>query len=827
MRPGEPIVSGRDRQRLAAWRSGQTVVPRQFAPSIQRGLRTGLFQLPPDIEDFTGRDDALRLLQDVFEPSQDRSGNVVVSSIAGRAGVGKTALATRAAHRLRPSFPDGQLYVNLHGAETRQVESGAVLTELLHELGVARGAIPDELDKRSQQYRDQLANRRILVVLDNAAGAEQVRPLLPESPGSAALITSRAQLQELDETTHEILLDVLDQDQAIELLTKIVGAQHVDAEPKAARKIVQLCNHLPLAIRIAGAQLPSTSHTPKPLAVLAKRLESEQGRLGALSPDVEVRASFALNYRSLEDAERRAFRLLGLLKAPEFSAWVVTALLDADLIEAEQRIERLVKAEMLEVAQETPSGQVRYRFHDLLRACALERVWIEEPQEDWRSALSRLLETYLALARYASELLEPQDVDHTGITAPPPRLADVVARIEEDPATWFEDERTSLVATVELASEYDLRDLTWELARSLTYFFKLRSHWTQWQHTQQLALRAARVAKDRPATANALRSLGDAYAQLQQFQLAVDHFEQALTLFGTLEDRRRKAWTHVGLGNAYWEQGAFAQAVEQFQPALELFATSDVRGQAWAREGLAVAYRLQGRFDDCIDELEKALTLFVEVEDRRGQAYCLVNHGTVRRDRGQLPEALDWFEQAQPIFEDLADRHGATYVLLNKGHLLREQHRHEEASALLEECLTAFLQLGDRVAEAWTRFNRGMVYQAQEALEQADEELEHSSSLFQELNHPRGAAWTSIGMGAVHLARGSSAGLEHFEAAAAELKKLKDRLGLAKALKGSGQALALAGDRTAAAQRWQAALELFNELGASEVSEVKALLARS
>jgi tetratricopeptide (TPR) repeat protein len=787
-------------------------------------MRTGLFQLPPDIEDFTGRDDTLRLLQEVLKPPRDRSTNVVVSSIAGRAGVGKTALATRVAHELRPSFPDGQLYVNLQSAEKGQVESGDVLSEFLHELGVARGAIRDELGQRTQQYRDQLANRQILVVLDNAAGAEQVRPLLPESPGSAALITSRAQLQELEETTHEILLDVLDEDQAIELLAKVVGTERVAAEPEAAQTIVELCSHLPLAVRIAGAQLPATDHAP--LAVLADRLAGEHGRLGS-PPDSEVRASFALNYRSFGAEERRAFRLLGLLRAPDFSAWAVTALLDVDPTEAERLIARLVRAEMLEVAQETPSGQVRYRFHDLLRVCARERVWVEDSKAAWESALLRALTTYLALARYAAELLEPQGVDSAGAAGrPPQRLAGVVARIQADPATWFEDERRSLVAAVELASEYDLRELTWELARSLTYFFKLRTHWTQWQHTQQLALRAARLAKNRPATANALRSLGDVYAQLQRFQLSVDHFEQALALFAALEDRRRMAWTHVGLGNAYWEQGAFDQAVTQFMAALELLRDDDSRGRAWALEGLAVVYRLQGRFDECVDCLDQALTLFREVKDLRGEAYCLVNHGTVGRDRGQFLEALRWFEQAQPIFEELADRHGATYVLLNKGHLLREQRRHQEARALLDQCLAAFVQLGDRAAEAWTRFNRGMVCQALEELEQADNELHRSRELFQKLGDTRGVAWTSIGLGAVHLAEGSTAGLDYFEEAVTGLRALGDHLGLAKALKGSGLTLAAAGDRTGAAERWQAALVLFNELGASESSEVEALLDR-
>lgn len=751
-------------------------------------MRTGLYQLPPDIEDFTGRDDAMRALQGLFETAGDHSSNVVVSSIAGRAGVGKTALATRVAHTLRPSFPDGQLYVNLRGAEAKHMESAEVLGELLHELGVARGAIRDELGERTQQYRDQLANRRILVVLDNAAEAAQVRPLLPDSPGSAALITSRAQLDELGEPTHEIVLDVLEEDQAIELLAKVVGPERVVAEPEAARMIVELCNYLPLAVRIAGAQLPATGDAP--LAVLADRLAGEHGRLSELRiRDLEVRASFALNYRGFQEDERRTFRLLGLLRAPDFSAWVATALLDVEQAEADRLIGNLVSAEVLEVARQTPSGQVRYRFHDLLRVFARERMWAEEVEEAQEAALRRVLAAYLALARYATELLEPQGAEEAGAAGrPAERFSSVVGRIEADPAIWFEDERLGLIAAVEHASENDLRELTWELARTLTYFFKLRTHWTDWQHTQQLALRAARRAQDRPATANTLRSLGDVSAQLLRFQAAISHFEQALSLFRQLRDRRGEAWTRVGLGNAYSDLRLYEQALAHFEPGLALFgALNDRRGLGWAFEGSAVVYRNQGNLDESLACFNQSLALFREVEDRRGEAYCLHNLGLIHRDQGQFQTALDWFDQAQPIFGELEDRQGETFILLNKGHMLREEGRYGEALACLDGCLRTFVQTGDRAGEAWTLLNRGLIYQAQDEFRQAFTEFDRSRELFE--------------------------------------VKVGDRLGLAKALSGCGLALAATGDRAGAIRMWRAALALFNELGAPESSEIQQLLA--
>jgi tetratricopeptide (TPR) repeat protein len=781
-------VTGHGTRRRAAWGTGQTVIPRQIAPSMQTGMRTGLYQLPPDIEDFTGRDDAVSALQGMLETAGDHASNVVVSSIAGRAGVGKTALATRVAHRLRPSFPGGQLYVNLRGAEAKHMESAEVLGELLHELGVARGAIREDLFERTQQYRDQLANRRILVVLDNAAGAAQVRPLLPASPGSAALVTSRAQLGELGEATQQIVLDVLEEDQAIELLAKVVGADRVAAEPEAARMIVELCNYLPLAVRIAGAQLPATGDSP--LAVLADRLAGEHGRLSELGiRDLEVRASFDLNYQDLREDERRAFRLLGLLRAPDFSAWVATALLDVELAEADRLIGSLVGAEVLEVARQTPSGQVRYRFHDLLRGLARERMWAEEPEDVQESALRRVLGTYLALARYAAGLLEPQGTEGSASAGPPAeRLSDVVERIEADPATWFEDERMSLLAAVEHASENDLRELTWELARALVYFFKLRTHWTDWNHTQQLALRAARRAQDRRATANALRSLGDVSVQLLQFQTAIAHFEQALSLFHQLRDRRGEAWTRVGLGNAYSEQRLFEEALAQLEPGLALFGALDNRrGLGWAFEGLAVVYRNQNNLEESLACCNQGLALFREVQDRRGEAYCLHNLALIHRDKGDFQAALDWFDQAQPIFGELADRQGETFILLNKGHMLREEHRYEEALVCLDSCLATFVQTGDRAGEAWTLLNRGLVQQAQGRFREAFADFDRCRELFE----------TTVG----------------------------DRLGLAKALAGCGQALAASGDRTTARRMWRAALALFKELGSSESSEIEQLLA--
>lgn len=806
----------------SSWTADGDIDIQQIPPS----MRTGMFQLPPDVDDFTGRDDALRTIRDLLEPSDDQATAVVVSAIAGQAGVGKTALVTRVAHQLRPAFPDGQLYVNLRGPDGQLLQPGDVLAELLMELGVARAAIPERLDQRAARYRAQLADRRILVVLDSAAEEAQVRPLLPATPGSAVLITSRALLGGLA-ATHAMVLDVLPRDQAVELLAKVVGAERVAAEPKAARTIVELCGYLPLAVRIAGAKLDVGGRAP--LAVLARRLAGEHGRLAELKlRDLEVRASFARNYEDLDEDERRTFRLLGLLKAPDFSAWVATALLDVDLTRAEELIERLIGAEVLEVAQtaqETPNGQVRYRFHDLLRILAREHLWSEESLEAQESMLHRTLGTYLGLAARANERLEPGAGEAAAATWPALRLSGVVEQIEDDPAAWFTAERICLIAAVEQAYDNGLWKTTWELAHSLAYFFKLQTHWTDWQLTQQLALRAARRARDSHATANALRSLGDVHTQLGHSTKAVAELEQALALFETLGDRGGEARTLVNLGNAYREQGSFDEAIARFERALRRFSTlGDRLGEAWTLEGLGVVHRQQGRLDDGTACFERALMLFQQVGDRRGEAYCKVNLGTVHRDKGQAQTALLWLDQAQPIFRDLDDRHGETNVLLEKGHMLREQGRLDEARALLESCLTAYTQSGGRAGEAWTRFNLGMVHQAQGHFDAAATEFDRCRALFADLGDRRGAAWTSLGLGHVDLAQGSQDSLGHFERAALVLREIGDQLGLAKALEAAGLALAAKGERTSAAASWNEALAIFRNLGASESMKVHAWL---
>jgi DNA-binding SARP family transcriptional activator len=344
-------------------------------------------RLPPEIADFTGRVREVAQVSALLKPRAETGGQRLACVISGMAGVGKSALAIHVGHLLREDYPDGQAYVDLRGAGP--ADPADVLHTILRALDVDAAVIPASLDERAELYRSRLAGRRMLLLLDNAASEEQVRPLLPQSAGCGALVTGRPRLAAL-EGVPLIDLDVLEPAQALELLAKIVGTVRTVAEPESAQRIVALCGYLPLGVRIAGARLTAKPHWR--LSRLADRLSSQRRRLDELRiAGLEVHASVMLSMQGLSESGRRAFRLLALLDAQPFGVWTAAVLLDVTVATARELLEQLVDARLLDVLQFDGASQIRYVFHDLVRALALERVADEETAAERYAALDRVL----------------------------------------------------------------------------------------------------------------------------------------------------------------------------------------------------------------------------------------------------------------------------------------------------------------------------------------------------------------------------------------------------------------------------------------------------
>lgn len=502
--------------------NGDPLLEAPLTPSIAPA------QLPADITDFTGRTTQLAMITHLAAATRSA---MPLITISGKAGSGKTTLAVHAAHRLRAHYPDGQLFVNLRGMQANPLAASDVLARFLRALGVDRAAIPDDAEERAALYRSRLADRRLLILLDDAACEAQVRALLPGTAGCAVLVTSRARLSGLG-GAQLIDLDIFAPDQAAELLARVAGPQRVAAEPGAAREIVRLCGFLPLAIRVAGARLGARPHWP--LSRLEADLTDEATRLDRLQlGDLEVRASLARSYDTLDVMARRAFRLLGLLESRDFAPWVTAALLDVPQVQAEDLMDTLVDQHLLEVAGRDASGRSRYRFHDLLRVYAREVVAAQEPPASRFAALDRVFAGWLALADEAGRTMTSSAFTRAGDPGTCWRPAEsVVASVTVDPVGWFTGERMALIGAVEQAYAIGSDQLGWALGVRLGRIFLIRGHYDDWRAACELILACARRAVISGQDTMPQHSAGALYRLQRRLEEALTGFEQILAACG-------------------------------------------------------------------------------------------------------------------------------------------------------------------------------------------------------------------------------------------------------------------------------------------------------
>ncbi|MFI2424817.1 AfsR/SARP family transcriptional regulator [Streptomyces sp. NPDC018955] len=621
-------------------------------------------QLPATVPDFTGRASFVRELSDVLaSASGDEARVMAVSALAGIGGVGKTTLAVHVAHAARASFPDGQLYVDLQGAGSRSAEPETVLGAFLRALGTADSAIPDSLEERAALYRSVLDGRKVLVLLDNARDAAQVRPLLPGTAGCAALVTSRVRMVDLA-GAHLIDLDVMSPEEALALFTRIVGEERVASEREAALDVVAACGFLPLAIRIAASRL--AARRTWTVSALAAKLADERRRLDELQAgDLAVKATFELGYGQLEPAQARAFRLLGLADGPDISLAAAAAVLDLSAEDTEDLLESLVDTSLLESA-----APGRYRFHDLVRlyarACA-ERD--EQPPSEREAAMSRLLDFYLATAAgvYAIERPGDRTVDHLE----PTRFPGMEFSDDMNALDWLHSESACILACV----RQSLRPNTLRRAVDLLLAAKDLAE----SGASSLSYEAAAFAA-RDATAGA----GDAHAEGR----ARTTLAQVLSRAGRFDEAGVEAACAIELGNR--------------------------TGDPWTRGN---AHNEQGIIANCRNEravseahLLEAIRAFRSDGNRPGEASALCNLSRVLVSVGRTASGIDLVRQGITIYDEL----GLTFRLANAryalGIALSHAAREAEALSELSTALETFVENRQRLWEGATHFRIAQVH---------------------------------------------------------------------------------------------------------------------
>jgi DNA-binding SARP family transcriptional activator/tetratricopeptide (TPR) repeat protein len=590
--------------------------------------------LPPTAGDLVGRDRQLASAVRMIE-GEGEGGSARLLVVSGNSGVGKTAFAVELARRHAESFPDGQALVELRGARGEALDPGAAAAAVLHrvEPGPAPGG--PRSDAR-QELERALHGRRLLLVLDDAASEAQVRPVAAALDDGLLLVTSRRGLVGLDDA-RQLTLEVLTPAEAQRLLAAVAGAPMAE-DPAAAREIARLCGRLPLALRVAGAALNARPHWTA--ATLAERLADQRSALDLLTAgDLDVRAALMVGYRELGAAEQRAFRLLSIAAEPGFALWSAAVLLGTSPAQAEQQLELLVEARLLENAGTARGSEHRYGYHRLLRSLAQERLRDTDSEEQRRDAADRLGRAYLALARYADGLLMPGRSAlpaHGGTGGSAGRL-DPAGIVGGSPVHWFQQEIHGLLDAVRYAAEAGNPSLVLELARAVSGYLEAGARWGEWSEVLDLALDAAVADGDDEGRAEVLRMRGDLAWQQRRTAAASGCYTDARQLFEQVDDPSGVVRCLIGAGDCALSDGDPALAERCYREASERMpAGLDERASVDARRGLALVALVRGRAEDALERFQE----FTEAAERLGdQRLARFGQRNVERI---LEHLVDW-----------------------------------------------------------------------------------------------------------------------------------------------------------------------------------------
>ena len=794
---GDDTVLAAPRARLAA----QAPAPPAPAVAVPQ-------QLPAATRYFTGRHRELAALTDLIQHTSHGSGTVVISAIDGMAGIGKTALAVHAAHQLAAKFPDGQLFLDLHGYTQGQAPRTAdeALNWLLRALGVPPGGIPPDGEQAAALYRERLADTRTLIVLDNAATEAQVRPLLPGTGSCLVLVTSRRRLRALDDV-HGVALDVLPASDAIVLLREVAGPGHSSADDPRLGEIAELCGYLPLALRIAASLL---RHRPTwPLEHLAGQLRDQHQRLTTLSDgERKLAAVFDLSYTSLDERHRLLWRRLGLVPGPDFDAYAAAALAEIDPASAAGLLEDLVDHNLL-----TEYAPGRYRLHDLLRVQA-HALAEADPAPESRAALDRLLNFYAYGAQTASMPIarSPRPTPNGPAPVHGPALTD-----PDSARAWLRTEQGNLEAAFTHAGAHGLDEHAIALAAGLAEIMQADGPFAHALRIHQAAAAVAERLGHRAAQANALANLGriramtgdypaarDALARAQQIQYATgdrldeagtlvdlgrvrfltgdhpgadDATARALELYRTLGDRRGEAGALIDLGRLRFMGGDFPGAGDAYGRALEIHrALGHQPGQASALNELGRVRILSGDYAGAADAHTQALEIYRALGHRAGEANALNELARVQTLTGDYAQAEDAHTRALEIYHALGHGPGEAGTLTSIGGVRTRSGDYPGAIDAVTRALEIYRAQGDRGNEAWALNHYAAALAASGQHPRALAVYEQALAMNRELNKPDDEAISLEGIAEHHLATGDPVqGITYLR----EALQIFDRLGMA------------------------------------------------